>query len=222
MKIVNAQSMHYAEIPQDSKVLFSYGLYNEGEDEIVELFSPVKCRDFFNECCMKQWTGKDYVIYGFRTDNVPVFKEEDQVYLLCKNFPLDKVDKLKKTLGLSVDVVDNVPVVQLPLFITKYTYYISYITYLIRCVERFDNPFTLSKMSGNEGQYSKQIQTVWKKSPKQLYNLLLKAIKLPYLGDTVQGVSNEVSTSTLHNCSGIVGTFTNPNNTFRIFLEGLA
>lgn len=223
--IQQAPKQTYAEIGQDSKVIFSLGV-KEGKS-IKELFSPVKCRDFFNEICLKQWTGKDYSIYRFTTKNCPVFDSKTRPYLICYKFPEERLKQLIGHLAILdkrivVMSCKEAVVIKLPLYYIKYTFLMSYITFLIRCVERFGDALVVyGNWTGNEGQYINSIQFTTKKNVLELFDAVCWIVKnykeLPK--HSCNGSSNDVTVGTLHSSSGIVGTLSDPVNEFRQLCE---
>lgn len=189
----------------------------------------MKCRDFFNEICLKQWTGLDYSIYRFTTKNCPIFDNKQRPYLICYNFPEDIKNYLKVILS-SLDSrikwinCKEAVIIKLPLYYIKYTFLMSYVTFLIRCVERFEHkctPMSYDAWSGNEKNYASSITFSTQKNMMDMFEavrwITKNYKKLPK--DSCNGTTNNVDTHTLHSSSGIVGTLCNKQNKIRQLCE---
>lgn len=224
MNFKKAVFQSYAEIPQQSVITFALALQEQGSEDIIEKFYPFKCRDFFNEIVWKQWTGKDYPIYGFKTSNFPVVKDET-VYLTCYGVS-DILLKTWKTIlskfdkRLKITKIDDVILVKLPKCYIRYTFLISYLTFYMRCIELFPTDI-FNPTSGNEGSYAARIKLMTKRSMEDVYNAFKTFIADPsaHFQDHCGNAQNIDGVYNNHNKTGIVATLCNPENLFRKHCE---
>lgn len=215
----------YSEIGQSSNLKFSLGILNKETNEIDEKFYRFKCRDFFNEIVWKQWNGEDWPIYAFQTKNFPVVKDE-QVVLLTYGGTEDQHSNIMDALvefdpNIKSYEIDDVLVSLIPTAYIRYTFMISYLTFLMRCVERFpDSVFDSAEWDGNEKNYASGICLMTKRSLKEVHDAFkYYAANVSLHLNTHCGLSDVSDVSTNHNCTGIVSVLTNPNNGFRVFCD---
>lgn len=131
----------YAEISQTSPVKFSVG--EQVSDEEIEMqFWWINCRDFLNEYCLKQTTGKSASVYQFDTTDIRQLSGDNTIYILAKGIRKKKtvtkvVEEFTGKDGSTVKLPGNVLAFQVPLDLFCHTVLVSYITHLIRFVDEY-------------------------------------------------------------------------------------
>jgi hypothetical protein len=213
MYIIRAPYAKYNEIKQDSETKFSF--LDEKEDHFVELFYPVKCRDFLGDCIFSKHTGVYVTIYGFKTtpklnlDKTKLLitsENEEEISNIRKNLSyllkIEAKNKLEPTIIVDLEPTeDTTPKIVLigdSKWMTNVTT-ISLYSYLIRRLS-YKDPKPNKIKKGNEKQYEDCLG----KNYKTLLNNISK-IAIPVINTTGW---NETNISCAHNSSGFVSLFT--------------
>jgi len=220
MYIIRAPLKTYNEITQNSKTKFSF--LDEKEDHFVELFSPVKCRDFLGDCIFSKHTGKYETIYGFKA---PTELNLDKTKLLITSENEEDISNIRKNLSylLKIEAKNKLePTIIVDLEPTEDTTpkivligdskwmanvaTISLYSYLIRRLS-YEDPKPNKIKEGNEKEYEDKLG----KNYKTLLNNISK-IAIPVINNTGW---NETNISCAHNSSGFVALFSSlkSNNT---------
>lgn len=221
MNIIKAPLKSYAEIPQTSKTKFSF--LKEESDHFVELFYPVKCRDFLGDSVYSTNEGKSFITFGFQS---PTNLDKDKTKLRITSEDTQEIQNILKNLDYLTNIeVKNkfTPTVVLyaepdiillgdPKWISNVAT-ISLYSYLIRRLA-YINPKPGKITSGNELDYEQRLG--------ENYQILLdniSKIAIPVINST--GWS-DTSPSCVHNSSGFVSLFrqlTNNNTLSKLFFE---
>jgi len=220
MYIIRAPLKTYNEITQNSKTKFSF--LDEKEDHFVELFSPVKCRDFLGDCIFSKHTEKYETIYGFKA---PTELNLDKTKLLITSENEEDISNIRKNLSylLKIEAKNKLePTIIVDLEPTEDTTpkivligdskwmanvaTISLYSYLIRRLS-YEDPEPNKIKEGNEKEYEDKLG----KNYKTLLNNISK-IAIPVINNTGW---NETNISCAHNSSGFVALFSSlkSNNT---------
>lgn len=113
-KLIQAEQKGYAEITQTKA--FRYAFVTIDKDSARELFSPIKCKDFFNEALASRSFGKPYATFGFSFDfsktpyDVDATKfslecSKEDFKLLLENLPV--IHMIEKHNGLALTTLDE-------------------------------------------------------------------------------------------------------------------
>jgi len=219
MNIIRAPIINYAEISQTSDTKFSF--LHEETDHFIELFSPVKCRDFLGDCISAQSTGNYGSIYNFTP---PKKLDKDKTKLLIsseRGIELYNIDKnlsyltnieLKNKFNTSfiLGVKEGLIIIGDSRWMSNVAT-ISIYSYLLRTLS-YNNPTKIK--TGNEADYKKRIGDNYQLLLDNIYK-----IAIPVQNGT--GWEND-SIHCAHNSSGFVSLFSskkNNNTLSKLFFE---
>ena len=221
--LILANKKVYAEIFQSSTTKFSF--VDQEDNNLLEMFSPVACRDFLNDVVYTELTkGKGFSIYGFTSPpagTIPLAYTQLLVHGSSQELDniqnrINSIEVLNTTNTTVVRVNENVSYVCSDNVWLKAPWGISLFTYLIRCLgyTAWKGDFKdLSGLGGNEHGYANSIG--YERFTKLLDNAVtLLNTPVPesidptgLKPDPEKGLSYPLPSHVIHNYSGIVSVF---------------
>ena len=214
----------YSETPQQKNLRFSFANLDVKNNTVIEVFPPVRCRDFLGDCLYSEETKKYICIYGFRFDPQINKLDKDKTrfilefpnletlnLFLINNLLLNSIEEqnnIQKTTFSRIE--DTILLSEGDPFWMKAIFLISLYSFLFKvmCYNYInkDNWIeTVSKQATNEGGYIRSV------GPDRLAFFLqnLRSIIDPYFGVTGYESKIDVCVTYCHHNCGFVATLKN-------------
>jgi hypothetical protein len=161
-------NIYYTEEGQPNKIRWC--LATKTEDGYVNMANWMRCRDYFNDVCVKYNGGKDLSVYGFNTATLTLPPVGMPIYIAVCNLENEFHNNLEafnvwlianRMPPVASDVLaSDVAVLEIPAFFLANTHHISLLTLIIRLLNTAHKFATFEEVI-NQKSFPAQEQNKW-------------------------------------------------------------